>query len=164
MRARGLTPGLDGCAARTIVAADDAVARRLERSRPARPSSASAACARPTASRWPSRRPSCPLTRFAGLDDGRPRGRLAATSMLERATSACASAGPSNGSSPCRSRAAEAELLGVGADQPGLRFQTVARDATDAVVYEATSLFRGDRYEIALHQDRGAAAPATQPA
>ena len=54
--------------------------------------------------------------------------------------------------------AAEAELLDVPTDQPGLRFQTAARDATGAIVYTAISLFRGDRYEIAMHQDRQPAA------
>jgi GntR family transcriptional regulator len=49
----------------------------------------------------------------------------------------------------------EAALLRVGAGAPGLRFHTVARDAEGTPVYYATSLFRGDRYEIALRQSRG---------
>jgi DNA-binding GntR family transcriptional regulator len=50
--------------------------------------------------------------------------------------------------------AEEAELLEVKPGQPGLRFETVARDADGEPVYHATSLFRGDRYEIRLHQER----------
>ena len=48
----------------------------------------------------------------------------------------------------------EAELLGVEPGDPGLRFHTVARDAEGAPAFYATSLFRGDRYEIEIHQTR----------
>jgi DNA-binding GntR family transcriptional regulator len=48
----------------------------------------------------------------------------------------------------------EAELLEVEAGHPGLRFETVARDAEGTPVYHATSLYRGDRYEIQLQQER----------
>jgi DNA-binding GntR family transcriptional regulator len=37
---------------------------------------------------------------------------------------------------------------------PGLRFHTLARDTRGVPAYYATSLFRGDRYEIELHQTR----------
>jgi GntR family transcriptional regulator len=49
---------------------------------------------------------------------------------------------------------AEASLLGVAAGQPGLRFQTLARDVESIPVYYASSLYRGDRYEIELRQTR----------
>lgn len=48
----------------------------------------------------------------------------------------------------------EAPLLGVDAGVPGLRFHTLARDTRGVPAYYATSLFRGDRYEIELRQTR----------
>jgi GntR family transcriptional regulator len=48
----------------------------------------------------------------------------------------------------------EASPLGVEEGAPGLRFQTLARDAAGKPIYHATSLFRGDRYEIELRQTR----------
>ena len=48
----------------------------------------------------------------------------------------------------------EAELLGVGEGQPGLLFHTLARDSEGTPAYYATSLYRGDRYEIELRQRR----------
>jgi GntR family transcriptional regulator len=50
--------------------------------------------------------------------------------------------------------AEEAPLLGVDEGVPGLRFHTLARDTRGVPAYYATSLFRGDRYEIELHQTR----------
>jgi DNA-binding GntR family transcriptional regulator len=50
--------------------------------------------------------------------------------------------------------AGEAELLGLAPGAPGLRFETLARDAERNPVYYATSLYRGDRYEIELRQAR----------
>jgi GntR family transcriptional regulator len=50
--------------------------------------------------------------------------------------------------------AEEAPLLGVEEGMPGLRFHTLARDTRGAPAYYATSLFRGDRYEIELRQTR----------
>jgi GntR family transcriptional regulator len=50
--------------------------------------------------------------------------------------------------------APEAALLGVGEGAPGLRFHTLARDTRGTPAYYATSLFRGDRYEIELLQTR----------
>jgi GntR family transcriptional regulator len=50
--------------------------------------------------------------------------------------------------------AGEAALLEVAAGAPGLRFHTLARDADDRPAYYATSLYRGDRYEIELRQSR----------
>lgn len=48
----------------------------------------------------------------------------------------------------------EAPLLGVPEGAPGLRFHTVARNGDGTPVYYAISLYRGDRYEIALRQTR----------
>jgi len=48
----------------------------------------------------------------------------------------------------------EASLLGVAPATPGLRFHTLARDTEGRPAYYATSLFRGDRYEIELGQVR----------
>ena len=48
----------------------------------------------------------------------------------------------------------EAELLGVGEGRPGLLFHTLARDTDGTPAYYATSLYRGDRYEISLRQRR----------
>jgi GntR family transcriptional regulator len=50
--------------------------------------------------------------------------------------------------------AEEAPLLGVEAGLPGLRFHTLARDTKGVPAYFATSLYRGDRYEIELSQTR----------
>ena len=48
----------------------------------------------------------------------------------------------------------EAALLGVPVGAPGLRFHTLARNGVGTPVYYALSLYRGDRYEIALRQTR----------
>jgi GntR family transcriptional regulator len=48
----------------------------------------------------------------------------------------------------------EAPLLAVEEGMPGLRFHTLARDTRGTPAYYATSLFRGDRYEIELRQTR----------
>ena len=48
----------------------------------------------------------------------------------------------------------EAELLDVNEGDPGLLFHTLARDAAGTPAYYATSLYRGDRYEIELSQRR----------
>lgn len=50
--------------------------------------------------------------------------------------------------------AGDAVLLRVAAGAPGLRFHTLARDGEGTPAYYATSLFRGDRYEIELRQTR----------
>jgi GntR family transcriptional regulator len=48
----------------------------------------------------------------------------------------------------------DAELLEVPPGEPGLRFSTLARDVEDRPVYFAISLFRGDRYEVDIRQER----------
>jgi GntR family transcriptional regulator len=48
----------------------------------------------------------------------------------------------------------DAAVLGVAAGEPGLRFASLARDLEGQPVYSAVSLFRGDRYEIELRQQR----------
>jgi GntR family transcriptional regulator len=48
----------------------------------------------------------------------------------------------------------DAEALEVAPGSAGLRFQTLARDVEGTPVYYATSLYRGDRYEIDLTQVR----------
>jgi GntR family transcriptional regulator len=48
----------------------------------------------------------------------------------------------------------DALALEVDEGAPGLRFHTLARDDEDTPVYYATSLFRGDRYEVELRQTR----------
>jgi GntR family transcriptional regulator len=53
----------------------------------------------------------------------------------------------------------EAELLEVEEGAPGLRFHTLARGADGTPAYYATSLFRGDRYEIELRQTRAGPKP-----
>jgi GntR family transcriptional regulator len=54
----------------------------------------------------------------------------------------------------CAVEGEEAALLDVPEGSPGLRFHTLARDAERTPAYFASSLYRGDRYEIALHQRR----------
>jgi GntR family transcriptional regulator len=48
----------------------------------------------------------------------------------------------------------DARVLAVADGEPGLRFASLARDVDGQPVYSAVSLFRGDRYEIELHQQR----------
>jgi GntR family transcriptional regulator len=48
----------------------------------------------------------------------------------------------------------EADLLEVPEGAPGFLFSTVGEDAGGGVVFCATSLYRGDRYEIRLRQRR----------
>jgi GntR family transcriptional regulator len=50
--------------------------------------------------------------------------------------------------------AEEAALLGVPEHAPGFLFSSVGEDERGDVIYCATSLFRGDRYEIRLRQSR----------
>jgi GntR family transcriptional regulator len=50
--------------------------------------------------------------------------------------------------------ALDATLLGVEAGHAGLLFQTTVRDSDDRPVFVASSLFRGDRYEVRLSQVR----------
>ncbi|HEY7455586.1 MAG TPA: GntR family transcriptional regulator [Thermoleophilaceae bacterium] len=50
--------------------------------------------------------------------------------------------------------AGDAKLLDVPEGAPGLRFHTLARNGDGTPVYYAISLYRGDRYEIALRQTR----------
>jgi GntR family transcriptional regulator len=50
--------------------------------------------------------------------------------------------------------AQDANVLKVAPGSPGLRFQTLTRDADGTPAYYAISLFRGDRYEIDLKQVR----------
>jgi GntR family transcriptional regulator len=54
---------------------------------------------------------------------------------------------------------AEAALLSVAEGAPGLRFHTLARGRDGVPVYFASSLYRGDRYEIELSQTRPGAGP-----
>jgi GntR family transcriptional regulator len=48
----------------------------------------------------------------------------------------------------------DAAVLGVPSGEAGLRFASLARDVDGQPVYSAVSLFRGDRYEIELRQQR----------
>jgi GntR family transcriptional regulator len=48
----------------------------------------------------------------------------------------------------------DAALLGVDAGTPGLLFHTVARDGEGRPVFYAWSLYRGDRYEVRISQER----------
>jgi GntR family transcriptional regulator len=50
--------------------------------------------------------------------------------------------------------ARDAALLRVAAGSPGLRFHTLTRDGEGTPAFYATSLYRGDRYEIELRQTR----------
>jgi DNA-binding GntR family transcriptional regulator len=43
---------------------------------------------------------------------------------------------------------------------PGLRFHTLTRGQDRTPVYFASSLYRGDRYEIELSQTRSSGSPA----
>jgi GntR family transcriptional regulator len=54
----------------------------------------------------------------------------------------------------------EADLLQVAEGAPGLRFHTLARGRDGTPAYFASSLYRGDRYEIELRQTRPGTAPA----
>ncbi len=53
-------------------------------------------------------------------------------------------------------RQPEADVLGIASGHPGLRFETLARDVAGRPLYHAVSLFRADRYEIELRQERPA--------
>lgn len=48
----------------------------------------------------------------------------------------------------------DAGVLGAEEGQPGLSFHTLARDEDGRPAYYAVSLYRGDRYEVSLHQAR----------
>lgn len=50
--------------------------------------------------------------------------------------------------------AQDAALLGVESGAPGLLFHTVAREAGGRPVFYAWSLYRGDRYEVRIAQER----------
>lgn len=50
--------------------------------------------------------------------------------------------------------AGDARTLGVRRGAPALRFRTLARDEDGVPVFAAVAVYRGDRYEIALEQER----------
>jgi GntR family transcriptional regulator len=56
---------------------------------------------------------------------------------------------------------ADAKALDVAEGQPGLRFHTLTRASDGTPLFYAVSLYRGDRYEIDLRQERGGDAPAS---
>ena len=151
MRARGMTPGLDRPLARADRGGAVPGAHARGRSRAPRWPSSSAS-ARPTASRWRSSgstsRPSASRgSQEADLEHGSLFEVLA-----ERYDTSLS--GADQRVVAVAIEAEEAPLLGVDEGVPGLRFHTLARDTRGMPAYYATSLFRGDRYEIELHQTR----------
>lgn len=150
MRERGLEPG-SSVLAQHVVEADGVVAARLE-----------LACGAPVVRihrvRLADGEPMAveeaflPAARFAGLEDAElAHGSL--FDLLEQGWSV-----------PMRNAdqrvvavtvaAEEAALLCVAAGEPGLRFHTLAWDPDGQPVFSAWSLYRGDRYEVRLRQER----------
>jgi GntR family transcriptional regulator len=152
MRARGLTAG-STLRRQDIVAADDIVARHLA----IEPGSGVVRIGRVrTADGEPLgiEEAFLPLPRFAGLESADLAGGSLFEVLEERfgvvpafadqRVVAVAIAGE------------DAELLGVEAGYPGLRFQTLLLDDGELPLADAWSLFRCDRYEIRLRQVRPA--------
>jgi GntR family transcriptional regulator len=151
MRARGLTAG-SRLLRQDVVAAEPAVARRLA----LEPGSGVVRIGRVrTADGEPLgiEEAFLPLPRFAGLEttadlaDGSLFEVLeerfgAVPAFAEQLVLAAAIVGD------------DAAQLGVEPGHAGLRFQTLMLDADERPLIDAWSLFRGDRYEIRLHQVR----------
>jgi GntR family transcriptional regulator len=150
MRARGLTAG-SRLLRQDVVAAEPAVARRLA----LEPGSGVVRIGRVrTADGEPLgiEEAFLPLPRFAGLETADLEGgslfevleeRFGAMPVFaEQLVLAAAIDGD------------DAAQLGVASGHAGLRFQTLMFDGDERPLIDAWSLFRGDRYEIRLHQVR----------
>lgn len=150
MRARGMTPG-SAVLAQEVLPAPPLVARKLQLA----PDAAVIRVERlRTADGVPMalERAHLPEARFPGL----ARADFAAASLyelLEGELEVALGAGDQHVVAVPLD-AGEAGLLEVATGAPGLLFDTVVRDTADYPVYHATSLFRGDRYEIRLRQER----------
>jgi GntR family transcriptional regulator len=150
MRARGLTAG-SRLLRQDVVAAEPAVARRLA----LEPGSGVVRIGRVrTADGEPLgiEEAFLPLPRFAGLETA----DLADGSLFEVLEERFAAV-PAFAEQRVLAAAIDgddAAQLGVAAGHAGLRFQTLMRDADERPLIDAWSLFRGDRYEIRLHQVR----------
>ena len=122
------------------------------RSRPARASSASAGYAPPTPSRWPPSRPTCP--------PGASRGSSARTSTTAASTTSsstgtpCGSRRPSSASRSPTSPPRRPALLETEPGRPAFRIERTTRDAGRRVIEFASSVYRGDRYEVLMHARR----------
>jgi GntR family transcriptional regulator len=152
MRARGLTAG-STLRRQDIVAADDIVARRLA----IEPGSGVVRIGRVrTADGEPLaiEEAFLPLPRFAGLESADLAGGSLFEVLEERFGVVPAFADQRVVAVAIADE--DAELLGVEAGSPGLRFQTLLRDAGELPLADAWSLFRCDRYEIRLRQVRPA--------
>jgi GntR family transcriptional regulator len=150
MRARGHEPGSTvlGC---DVLAADGAVAGRLELAdgaRVVRIHRVRTADGEPMAVE----EAFLPAGRFAGLDEA----DLAHGSLFELLESryGVRMAAADQRVVAVGIEAGYAGLLGVEPGAPGLLFHTVTRDAAGEPVFYAWSLFRGDRYEVRLSQER----------
>jgi DNA-binding GntR family transcriptional regulator len=93
-----------------------------------------------------------PAERFAGLEDADLAGG-SLFELLERRFGVVMTVGDQRAVAVVLEEE-HAELLGVPAGHPGLLFRTVARDPSGRPVFYAWTLYRGDRYEIAIHQER----------
>jgi GntR family transcriptional regulator len=150
MRARGMTPGsivrsqepteADGFLAGALALAPGAPMLRLDRVRTAdgRPMAVEQAF--------------LPTERFPGIDEV----DFADASLFEllRGRFDVQLRGADQRVLAVPIEADDALALEVDEGAPGLRFHTLARDDEDTPVYYATSLFRGDRYEVELRQTR----------
>ena len=91
-----------------------------------------------------------PGRRLPGLEDAPLDGRSLYALLRERYGVAFGEA--RQRASAVALSAAEAALLHAEEGQPALLFRRTTRRAGGGVIENARSLYRGDRYEIAMHQ------------
>jgi GntR family transcriptional regulator len=150
MRARGMTPG-SVVRSRELIEAGSFLARSLEIT----PGAAVAEFERlRTADGEPMalERVYLPVERFPGIDAADLEHGSLFELLAERYDTHLS--GADQRVLAVAIEAEEAPLLGADEGAPGLRFHTLARDTRGVPAYYATSLFRGDRYEIQLPQTR----------
>jgi GntR family transcriptional regulator len=150
MRARGLKPGSQ-VLGQALVAADDVVARRLGLE-------SGASVVRVRRVRTADGEPMAleeaflPADRFGELAEGEPLEGSLFTTLEERFGARFPVADQQVVAVEIVGE--DANLLRVAPGRAGLKFHTILIDADERPVAYAWSLFRGDRYEIRLRQER----------
>jgi GntR family transcriptional regulator len=146
--ARGMTPG-GSVIVQRLISADDAIAAALEQ-RPGVPvvyiHRVRTADGEPIAVEWIH----LPAEDFPNLERAALEGRSLYALLAERFGVRFGEARQS--ASAVALSAQEAELLQTQPGEPALLFRRTTRRESGRVIESARSLYRGDRYEIAMHQ------------
>ena len=162
MRARGPDAGLAGPAAQGVEPADDLVAGAA-RARARRAGRARRRVRTADGEPMALEEAFLPAERFGALAERGPRAALAVRACW-RSASARASRRPTSAWSRSRSSARTPTCSASRPGRAGLQFHTILLDEDERPVAYAWSLFRGDRYEIRLRQERASVSAGVQMA